>query len=53
MVTSPSDETRIGPPAIRFLLESEASAGSVAVLEFDVRPERTCRSVGGDPRGHE
>ena len=30
--------------AIRFLLEGEASGGSVAVFEFDVPPERRCRS---------
>ena len=30
MVTSMSDEIRIGPLAIRFLLESEVSEGSVA-----------------------
>src|ERR671916_1093881 len=36
MVTSPSEEIRIGQLAIRFLLEGEASGGSVAVFEFDV-----------------
>jgi len=36
MVKSPSEETRIGQLAIRFLLEGEASGGSVAVFEFDV-----------------
>lgn len=36
MVTSTSDEIRIGPLAIRFLLEGEAPGGSVAVFEFDV-----------------
>jgi quercetin dioxygenase-like cupin family protein len=36
MVTSPTEEIRIGQLAIRFLLESEASGGSVAVFEFDV-----------------
>jgi len=33
---SPSEEIRIGQLAIRFLLEGEASGGSVAVFEFDV-----------------
>ena len=36
MVTNPSEEIRIGQLAIRFLLEGEASGGSVAVFEFDV-----------------
>jgi quercetin dioxygenase-like cupin family protein len=36
MPTSPSEEIRIGQLAIRFLLEGEASGGSVAVFEFDV-----------------
>ncbi|MFN8185615.1 MAG: cupin domain-containing protein [Gaiellales bacterium] len=36
MVTSTSEEIRIGQLAIRFLLEGEASGGSVAVFEFDV-----------------
>ena len=36
MATSPSEEIRIGQLAIRFLLEGEASGGSVAVFEFDV-----------------
>ncbi len=36
MVTSASEEIRVGPMAIRFLLEGEASGGSVAVFEFDV-----------------
>jgi quercetin dioxygenase-like cupin family protein len=31
-----SEEIRIGQMAIRFLLEGEASRGSVAVFEFDV-----------------
>jgi len=33
---STSEEIRIGQLAIRFLLEGEASGGSVAVFEFDV-----------------
>jgi quercetin dioxygenase-like cupin family protein len=36
MATNPSEEIRIGQLAIRFLLEGEASGGSVAVFEFDV-----------------
>ena len=36
MVMSASEEIRIGQLAIRFLLEGEASGGSVAVFEFDV-----------------
>ncbi len=36
MPTSTSEEIRIGQVAIRFLLEGEASGGSVAVFEFDV-----------------
>jgi len=37
MVTTPrSEEIRIGQLAIRFLLEGEASGGSVALFEFDV-----------------
>ena len=36
MVKNPSEEIRIGQMAIRFLLEGEASGGSVAIFEFDV-----------------
>ena len=36
MQTSMSEEIRVGPMAIRFLVESEQSGGSVAVFEFDV-----------------
>ena len=36
MHTSTSEEIRIGPIAVRFLVEGEASGGSVAVFEFDV-----------------
>lgn len=36
MARSPSEEIRIGQLAIRFLLEGEASGGSVAVFGFDV-----------------
>jgi quercetin dioxygenase-like cupin family protein len=34
--TSTHDEIRIGPLAIRFLIEGEQSNGSVAMFEFDV-----------------
>lgn len=50
-MTSTRDEIRIGPLAVRFLLESEASASSAPV--FDVLDERTCPSLGGDSRGRE
>ena len=53
MVTSRSDEIRIDPLAIRFLLESEVSEGSVASSSSTSRPERTCQSLGGDSRGRE
>src|SRR5215211_1829271 len=36
MVMGRSEEIRIGQLVIRFLLEGEASGGSVAVFEFDV-----------------
>jgi quercetin dioxygenase-like cupin family protein len=36
MVARTTEEIRVGPMAIRFLLEGEASGGSVAVFEFDV-----------------
>jgi len=36
MTTSTREEIRVGPLAIRFLLEGEESGGSVAVFEFDV-----------------
>jgi quercetin dioxygenase-like cupin family protein len=36
MTTTTSEEIRIGPLAIRFLVESEEAGGSVAVFEFDV-----------------
>ena len=36
MSTNTSEEIRIGPLAIRFLVEGEASGGAVAVFEFDV-----------------
>ena len=36
MLTSANEEIRLGSLAIRFLLEGEASGGSVALFEFDV-----------------
>jgi quercetin dioxygenase-like cupin family protein len=36
MATDTREEIRVGELAIRFLLEGEQSAGSVAVFEFDV-----------------
>ena len=36
MTAGTREEIRIGPLAIRFLVEGEASRGSVAVFEFDV-----------------
>ncbi|MGH3002680.1 MAG: cupin domain-containing protein [Gaiellaceae bacterium] len=36
MATSTREEIRVGEMTIRFLLEGEQSAGSVAVFEFDV-----------------
>jgi quercetin dioxygenase-like cupin family protein len=36
MATSMREEIRIGPLAIRFLVEGEESEGSVAIFEFDV-----------------
>jgi quercetin dioxygenase-like cupin family protein len=36
MTTSTREEIRVGPMAIRFLVEREESGGSVAVFEFDV-----------------
>ncbi len=36
MATSMREEIKVGGMAIRFLVEGEQSAGSVAVFEFDV-----------------
>jgi quercetin dioxygenase-like cupin family protein len=36
MATSTPEEIKVGEVAIRFLVEGEQSAGSVAVFEFDV-----------------
>lgn len=50
MATRTSEEIRIGPLAIRFLVEGEASGGSAAVFEFDV-PAGT--RVPGPPHSHD
>ena len=36
MLTTTHEEIRVGPLAIRFLVEGQASGGTVAVFEFDV-----------------
>jgi quercetin dioxygenase-like cupin family protein len=36
MLASTREEIRVGPMAIRFLVEGDESGGSVAVVEFDV-----------------
>ena len=36
MSPSASEEIKVGEVAVRFLVEGERSAGSVAVFEFDV-----------------
>src|SRR4028119_2437101 len=52
MATSSSEEIRIGQLAIRFLLEGEASGGSVAVFEFDV-PAAARVPIAHSPDGYE
>ncbi len=36
MATGTRDEIRVGPMALRFLVEGDESAGSVAMFEFDI-----------------
>ncbi len=36
MPTSTREELKVGPHAVRFLIEGEVSGGSIAVFEFDV-----------------
>jgi len=36
MTTATTEEIRIGPIAVRFLVEGDATAGSAALFEFDV-----------------
>ena len=43
MATSTREEIKVGPMAIRFLIEGEQSGGSVAVFEFDVPGRREGR----------
>ena len=62
MSTMTPEEIRLGPLAIRFLVEGAASGGTVAVFEFDVPAERQAsgraqpRRLRGDdlraPRRH-
>jgi quercetin dioxygenase-like cupin family protein len=37
----PPEEFRIGPIAVRFVLEGEAAGGSVSIFEFDIPPGAT------------
>ncbi len=52
MATSTREEIRVGPLAIRFLIEGEESRGSVAVFEFDV-PARAKVAAGHSHDGYE
>ena len=52
MTTSTREEIRIGQLAIRFLVEGEASGGTVAVFEFDV-PSGTKVPVAHSHDGYE
>lgn len=52
MTTSTREEIRVGPLAIRFLVEGEQSGGSVAVFEFDV-PAGTSVAAGHSHDGYE
>jgi quercetin dioxygenase-like cupin family protein len=52
MATNTSEEIKIGELAIRFLVEGEASEGSVAVFEFDV-PTGTKVPVAHSHDGYE
>jgi quercetin dioxygenase-like cupin family protein len=52
MATSTSEQIRVGPLAIRFLVEGEQSGGSVAVFEFDV-PAGTSVAAGHSHDGYE
>jgi quercetin dioxygenase-like cupin family protein len=52
MPTSPREEIRVGPLAIRFLVEGEQSGGSVAVFEFDV-PAGMSVAAGHSHDGYE
>ena len=52
MATSTREEIKVGPLAIRFLIEGEQSGGSVAVFEFDV-PAGTQVAAGHSHDGYE
>jgi quercetin dioxygenase-like cupin family protein len=52
MATSTREEIKVGQLAIRFLVEGERSAGSVAVFEFDV-PAGTSVAAGHSHDGYE
>jgi quercetin dioxygenase-like cupin family protein len=52
MATSTREEIKVGQLAIRFLVEGDRSAGSVAVFEFDV-PAGTSVAAGHSHDGYE
>ena len=52
MTTSTREEIKVGPMAIRFLVDAEVSGGSVAVFEFDV-PAGTSVAAGHSHDGYE
>jgi quercetin dioxygenase-like cupin family protein len=52
MATSTREEIKVGPLAIRFLIEGEQSGGSVAMFEFDV-PAGTKVAAGHSHDGYE
>jgi quercetin dioxygenase-like cupin family protein len=52
MAISMRDEIKVGPLAIRFVVEGEESGGSVAVFEFDV-PAGTKVAAGHSHDGYE
>ena len=52
MATTMHDEITVGGMAIRFLVDAEASGGSVAVFEFDV-PAGTTVAAGHSHDGYE
>jgi quercetin dioxygenase-like cupin family protein len=52
MATRTQEEIKVGQLAIRFLVEGERSAGSVAVFEFDV-PAGTSVAAGHSHDGYE
>jgi quercetin dioxygenase-like cupin family protein len=49
MPTATTEEIRIGPIAVRFLVEGEATGGSAALFEFDV----AAGSPAPPPHSHE